>query len=204
LGSNECHVTSHWRVLGTPEEVFEIIAKAADLPRWWPAAFRDSLPIQTGDETGTARVVRLESRGFLPYVLRWHVVTKSVDRPHHLVNEVWGDIQGVIVWTLAADGDYTTVDSDWRISIHMPLLGLLSPIVNPFYSANHRWAMAKGEESLKLELQRLRAASQAARSQVAQPPAGVERSTWAIALGAGALLALLMLRRDAKKGERGT
>ena len=38
------------------------------------------------------------------------------------------------------------------------------------FAANHHWAMARGEESLALEMRRRRAGSQAARDRIPPPP----------------------------------
>lgn len=51
---------------------------------------------------------------------------------------------------------------DWRIEAEKPLLKRLSFILKPLFSMNHRWAMARGEESLKIELARRHAAAGAA------------------------------------------
>ena len=49
---------------------------------------------------------------------------------------------------------------DWRIRAEKPLLRYLSFLLKPVFSANHRWAMARGEESLKAELARRAGAGQ--------------------------------------------
>ena len=48
----------------------------------------------------------------------------------------------------------TRIIYDWRITAEKPLLRLFSPILKPIFGANHRWAMARGEESLRIELAR--------------------------------------------------
>jgi hypothetical protein len=48
------------------------------------------------------------------------------------------------------------VTGDWDIRADKPLLRYLSFLFKPIFSANHRWAMARGEESLRLELGRRR------------------------------------------------
>ena len=65
------------------------------------------------------------------------------------------------------------------------------------FEANHRWAMAQGEESLKLELARRRATSDAARATIPPPPGPITYAAAALlggAVAAGAGLAYLMLR----------
>jgi hypothetical protein len=42
--------------------------------------------------------------------------------------------------------------------------------MKPIFAANHHWAMAKGEESLKLELLRRRAATPEDAAKVPPPP----------------------------------
>ena len=67
-----------------------------------------------------------------------------------------GDFVGTGVWTLKQDGDYADVIYDWRIAADKPLLRYGTPIFRPIFAANHRWAMARGLESLELELRRRR------------------------------------------------
>ena len=50
---------------------------------------------------------------------------------------------------------------DWRVDAKKPLLRWLSPLFRSVFVQNHDWAMARGEESLKLELERRRAAASA-------------------------------------------
>jgi hypothetical protein len=51
------------------------------------------------------------------------------------------------------------ISYDWRIRADKPLLRTLSFLLKPVFSANHRWAMAQGEASLKRELVRRHAGS---------------------------------------------
>ena len=48
----------------------------------------------------------------------------------------------------------TLVTYDWLVIAEKGILKTLSAIMKPIFSANHHWAMARGEESLKLELAR--------------------------------------------------
>ena len=60
------------------------------------------------------------------------------------------------------DGELTEATYDWRISAEKPLLRYGSFLFRPIFSANHRWAMARGLESLELELRRRRGEAVAA------------------------------------------
>ena len=59
---------------------------------------------------------------------------------------------------------------DWRVMADKPLLRRLSFLLKPLFSANHGWAMARGEESLKLEMARRRAASPEDAARIPAPP----------------------------------
>ncbi|MGE3271935.1 MAG: hypothetical protein AB7P40_24485 [Chloroflexota bacterium] len=67
-----------------------------------------------------------------------------------------GDSVGRGEWTLRQDGPTADIVYDWQIRADKPLLKWFSPILKPIFSANHRWAMARGEESLVRELERRR------------------------------------------------
>jgi hypothetical protein len=92
---------------------------------------------------------------------------------------------------------------DWRLRAEKPLLRNLSFLLKPLFEANHRWAMARGEESLKLELARRRAISDAARASVPAPPGPVTYAGVAILAGAvvvGAGFAFLLVRSRRRRG----
>jgi hypothetical protein len=59
---------------------------------------------------------------------------------------------------------------DWRIRADKPLLRYGSFVFRPIFGANHRWAMARGEESLNLELRRRRAQTEEERAAIPAPP----------------------------------
>src|SRR4029453_17122996 len=104
----------------------------------------------------TGKVVRFVSRGRLPYVLRWDARTVERDPPHTLVISASGDFEGEGRWSLAPDGPYVDVEYVWTIQANKPLLRYLSFLLRPIFAANHHWAMARGEESLRRELSRTR------------------------------------------------
>jgi hypothetical protein len=74
------------------------------------------------------------------------------------------------VWTFVQDGANVDVTYDWRIRARKPLLRSLSWLLKPVFAANHRWAMARGEESLVLELRRRHARTDSERAAIPAPP----------------------------------
>jgi hypothetical protein len=162
---------THWRVRATAQEVSDILGDALSLPRWWPAVYLNVKELEPGDpNTGVGRVIDLYSKGWLPYTVRWRFKVTESTPPHGFKLVADGDFVGTGVWTLTEEGDFVDVTYDWRINADKPLLRLGTPVLRPFFSANHRWAMARGQESLELELRRRRATTEAERAEVPPPP----------------------------------
>jgi hypothetical protein len=166
--SNHYRFVTRWRVRGTIQEVTDVLG--GDLVSWWPAVYLDMRVLEPGDENGVGKVVDLYTKGWLPYTLRWQFRVVESHPPHGFRIEAWGDFDGSGVWTLDQDGEWANVTYEWTVRAEKPLLRSLSFLLKPVFAANHRWAMAKGEESLKLELARRRAPTPEARAAIPAPP----------------------------------
>lgn len=190
MASNDYHFITHWRVQSTIQEASEIIGDATSLVRWWPSVYLDVNILEPGDERGLGRVVSLYTKGWLPYTLRWSFRVTDV-RKDGFTLEAWGDFDGRGIWTFQQDGSWVNVTYDWKILAEKPLLKYFSFIMKPIFSANHRWCMAKGEESLKLEIARRHAASPAETALVPAPPQPTSKSPAPLLLGFVGALALV-------------
>ena len=109
---------------------------------------------------GLGRRVRLLTKGWLPYTLRGSPLSRArlSERIHDCGRRRF---RGPGVWTFEQDG---ACRHHLRLARSRPrsrCFGNLSFLLKPLFEANHRWAMAQGEKSLKLELARRRAASDA-------------------------------------------
>ena len=167
----EYHFITNWKIQGTAHEVAEVLGDPVALKRWWPSVYLEVRELEPGDpQTHIGRYIELYTKGWLPYTLRWRFrVTESRgDAGFALVAD--GDFVGTGVWTLEQHGDTVDVQYDWRIRADKALLRYGTPIFRPIFGANHRWAMARGEDSLRLELMRRRAKTEAERSAVPAPP----------------------------------
>ena len=165
MSANEYHFVTNWRVPGTVQQVSDILGDPLDLPRWWPSVYLAVEQIEPGDASGVGRVVALHTKGWLPYTLRWRFRVIESRRPYGFSLEAWGDFEGTGVWTFTQDGSFVKITYDWRIRADKPLLRYLSFLLKPVFSANHRWAMARGEESLIAELGRRAGAGQQSTAQ---------------------------------------
>lgn len=150
-------------------EVRAILSDAAALPRWWPDVYLRVDVLEPGDADGVGRVVHLWTKGRLPYSLRWSFRVEDADVNGSRIR-CWGDFEGSGVWRWRQDGDDVDVTYDWKVVAQKPLFRALSWLLKPAFSANHRWAMARGEESLRRELERRRATGRTAREPAPEYP----------------------------------
>jgi len=154
MSANDYHFVTLWRVQSTVEEVSDVLGNAVDLTRWWPSVYLAVKELEPGGKDGVGRVVELHTKGWLPYTLHWYFRVTESRRPYGFSLQAWGDFEGRGVWTFAQNGKMVEITYDWRIRAEKPLLRYLSFLLKPIFSANHRWAMARGEESLRAELAR--------------------------------------------------
>jgi Polyketide cyclase / dehydrase and lipid transport len=159
MGSADYDFLTVWRVAGTPNEVVDVLGDATTLPRWWPSVYLAVVPAAESSDTaraGRPGAVALHTKGWLPYTLSWTLtLTEPVTARGFALTAV-GDLNGTGRWTFEQDGPETVISYRWQVHAAKPLLRRLSWLLKPVFSANHKWAMARGEESLALELRRRR------------------------------------------------
>ncbi len=206
MPTNQYQFVSKWRVEGTCGEVADILGDAMSLARWWPSVYLEVQQLEPPDSRGVGRRVALVTKGWLPYELHWEFKVVESRYPHGFSLVAAGDFDGRGVWAIEQAGGFVEVTYEWRVSAEKALLRNLSFLLKPLFEANHRWAMARGEESLKLELLRRRATSDASRAAVPPPPGPVTYSGIALVAGAavvGGTLASLLARSARRPSSRG-
>ncbi|QIF02722.1 SRPBCC family protein [Roseimicrobium sp. ORNL1] len=171
MPATEYSFLTHWTVPGTCPEVYDVLYDGTSLPRWWPSVYLETNVVNQGGPDGVGASMDFFTKGWLPYTLRWRSTITEVNRPDSFSLAAAGDLTGTGEWQFAQkDDNEVEILFDWRIRADKPILRSLSWLCKPVFSANHRWAMRKGEESLKLELLRRRALDEAARAAIPAPP----------------------------------
>ncbi len=186
--SDQYELVSRWRVEASCGEVADVLDDPLALPRWWPAVYLDARETAEGDARGVGCRVALHTKGWLPYTLCWELEVVESNYPNGFAIVARGDFEGRGVWTIAQDGRFVDITYDWRLRTEKPLLQSLSFLLEPLFEGNHRWAMAQGEESLRLELARRRAASDEARRAVPPPPGPITYAAVGLLAGAAAVI----------------
>lgn len=202
MSVNSYQFLTLWRIEGMCGEVADVLGDPLAFPRWWPAVYLDVEEIRPAGEHRVGQRIRQLTRGWLPYTIAWEFEVVESNYPYGFSIVASGDFDGRGEWTLEQNGPFVTATYDWRLNAEKPLLRNLSFAFKPLFEANHRWAMAQGERSLRLELARRRATSDDARARVAPPPgpvtySGIALVGGAVAIGAG--LAYLVVRASRSK-----
>ena len=157
--SHHYRFITRWRLKATAEEVFGILSQPLEYPRWWPSVYLTVREVKRGSPTGRGREFRFQTKGWLPYTLRWNARTVESKLPNTIEMTASGDFQGRGIWSIVPDGEYVDITFDWKLSAEKPLLRYLSFLLRPAFEANHRWAMEEGARDLELEVARGRANS---------------------------------------------
>jgi len=190
--TNRYHFISRWRFRAASEEIFAILSDPLEYPRWWPSVYLAARTVAPGR-------IRVLTRGWLPYKLRWEAQTEAHRPPELLAIRASGDFLGNGVWSVVQDGENSDVTFDWKITADKPLLRYLSFVLRPAFEANHRWAMEQGRKSMELELARYRAATVEAMNLVPAPPRAVDlirRDVFAGVMFSAAVIAGLWEARE--------
>jgi hypothetical protein len=152
MATNDYHFVTRWRVRGSTAEVYQLLVDAKSYLRWWPQVYLGVTTIMPAGEHGLGAVYDLHTRGKLPYRLRWRARVSETRYPRGFTLEATGDFLGRGRWSFEQDGAWVQVSFDWRLRAQKPLLRYLSFLFKPLFRANHRWAMARGQEGLQKEL----------------------------------------------------
>jgi hypothetical protein len=103
-------------------------------------------------EYGVGAVHDLHTRGKFPYTPQWRALVSATHYPNGFTVEATDDFLGRGICSFEQDDPWVKVTFDWRLRAQKPLLWYLSFLFKPLFRANHRWAMARGEEGLQKEL----------------------------------------------------
>ncbi len=170
MSAHEYHFITHWVVTAPCEEVYSILSDAEGLKRWWPSVYLDTKILKEGNSENVGKEVALYTKGWLPYTLHWQFEVIETRKPHGFTIKANGDFVGRGIWEFKQEEEECMITFDWKLDAEKPFLKNFSFLLKPIFSANHKWAMKKGEESLRLELMRRNAFSEDQLDAVPNPP----------------------------------
>lgn len=154
MPANEYAFLTEWNVTAPIELVYDILKDGKEYVRWWPDVYLAAEYIPSGAANGIGDQVKLLTKGWLPYKLRWTATAERYEQPHTIAITASGDFEGRGVWSLQQRRKECHITFDWRLRADKPLLRWLSPVFKPIFKWNHRWAMEKGYMRLQEEIAR--------------------------------------------------
>lgn len=147
--ANYYHFEESWNFPGySPDQVFEVLANATLLPEWWKGVYLEAELIEAYFEPTFGAKVRAKARGFLPYELEFELESLRLEPGRLVEAKATGDFDGIWRGKLIDNGQGTTVEIDWRVTVNMPLIRYLSPLFKRFFAWNHYWTTPRGEQGM--------------------------------------------------------
>jgi hypothetical protein len=150
--SNEYRFVTWWRVRASALEIWELVSNPEDLVRWFPATFLDAKFSQPAAELRPGSQMRFQTKGWLPYTMRFDGEVEDLEYLRKCSVNVRGDFEGRLVCEFRERKEFCTVRFQWDIRVHKPLVRRLSFPLKMLFCSNHLWVMFRGWQSLKLEL----------------------------------------------------
>ncbi len=145
---------TRWRLRARIEDVADALEDVDRISLWWPSVYRECTVVERGGAHGLGRRVEVTTKGFLPYLIRWHFTVDDVDYPHGSHVVAGGDLEGEGRWTLRQDGPEADVTYAWTVSANHAFIRRFSWLLRPLFAANHNWTMRQGLRGLRTELVR--------------------------------------------------
>ena len=151
--AQQYHFETHWTFDATGDEVWQVISNICGYPEIWSDFKR--VQVKRGDGRSVGSVIDAETRGSLPYSLKYTMEITEAREPDHILLRSTGDLVGTGRWELAAAGPHqTNVTYYWDVATTNPVLNLLAPLFKSFLARNHDQVMARGLDAFTSVLAR--------------------------------------------------
>ena len=141
------HFVTHWKIKGSPEQIFNILKEGQHYDQWWKPAYVKTLKL---NDNKIEALVRAK----LPYTLTFVTELISEIPNKEIKIKSTGELEGSGLWQLEPDGVYTKVNFFWDVQASKPLIRWLSLILKPLFKWNHDWVMKTGECCLQKEVEK--------------------------------------------------
>lgn len=143
---------SRWRLETSAERLWQVLARPTQWPAWWPGLLRvDELAGGDGEGIG-ARHAFVWCSG-LGYRLQLVMRTTRVARARELEATASGDLQGIGLWLIEADGPHAVrLTYRWDVELRRPWMRLLAPLLRGVFARRHFALMASGAVGMARQL----------------------------------------------------
>lgn len=156
LSSARFHFVDHWKIVGTAEEAAGIFIRYDDAHKWWRSNFLKTEVVSEGDGDGVGRIVRIITKGFLPYCLRLMVGIVAVEHYSRYAIEFRGELKGRAIARIEQKGDEVEIEFESFLEPSKDIIRRAPRFIDPLFVSNHCHAMVNGEVSLQREIYKRR------------------------------------------------
>jgi hypothetical protein len=149
----EYHFETRWTFDATSDEVWSVVSDICAYPDIWSDFKR--VQVRVGDGRSVGSIIHAETRGSLPYTLKYTMEVAEAREPEHILLRSSGDLVGTGRWALSSAGEHRTdVVYYWDVATTKRILNLVAPLAKPFLARNHDQVMARGKDAFTKELAR--------------------------------------------------
>ncbi len=140
-----------WKFKAPIEQVWARLHDSEEWPQWWRGVEKVEC-LEQGDASGIGAVRRFTWKSSLPYRLAFNMRATIISEPFVLEGEAFGELEGRGRWTLAQNGEWTSVRYDWNVRTTKPWMARLAQLLMPAFRWNHDVVMGWGGEGLARRL----------------------------------------------------
>jgi uncharacterized protein YndB with AHSA1/START domain len=136
---------SEWRLPGSPDRVFKVLADVETYPDWWPQVRKARRVDEISGE--------LTCRSLLPYDVVF-LMHRELEDPDEFVlrARMEGDLTGTSQWTVTPSGDDSVAVFDENVAVGNGMLRAAGRLFRPALKFNHDLMMRAGEKGLRAHL----------------------------------------------------
>jgi uncharacterized protein YndB with AHSA1/START domain len=145
---NQYSFRTEWTFAAPIQRTFDVVT---DL-RSYPGIWRDfpRVRLVRGDGRAAGSAFECETRGSLPYTLRYTLEVLRTEEPRLILLRSYGDLVGTGRWDFAAiDAGHTSAVYSWDVGTTRPILNLVAPLARTRLARNHDEVMARGFLALR-------------------------------------------------------
>jgi hypothetical protein len=113
---------------------------------------KSAVETDPGGPDGIGRRGTYEWRSFIPYPVRFEVVSTRVERPAILAGDATGELEGTGTWHLYEEAGITEVLYEWDVRTTKRWMNAIGPVAAPVFRWNHDYVMWAGGRGLARHL----------------------------------------------------
>lgn len=137
-----------WHLQAPIAAVWEEIFHSERWPSWWRGLL-SVVELAPGDALCIGCIRRFTWKGALPYTLVVEMRVTRVEPPTMLESRASGELEGYGLWSLASEGDVTSVRYNWNVRTTKRWMNFVTPLARPLFAWNHDVVMHGGEQGLR-------------------------------------------------------